>query len=399
MLQFFGRANGLSKEHSNSAFFEHNNDLVLVDCSMDTCRSMFQMNVDKYENIYVLITHTHSDHVGGIGMLSFYLWYHHKKKLNIVVPEELEYSIQFFMNSIEGVNIGIYHIMIVDEFAKQNKDLNIEAVKTEHTPELVNKCFGYVFTIAGHRIVYTGDTNTLRPFEKYLTNGAILYTEISTFNSGVHLYLKTILPFLKLLTYNGIAVYLMHIDDIDTVERKISGTDIKIVSLWQPNRVKKVIVINGKGGCGKDTLIDGLKDYYRILNVSSIDRIKDIARQCGWVGTKDNKSRAFLSELKRLCIDFNDLPLSEMLTKYKQFKDDNNELMFVHIREGVEIDKFKKVVPCKTLLIRRNKTDSNDYGNKSDDGVESYDYDYYFDNCGDIGVAQGKFKEFIDSIL
>ena len=40
MLQFFGIANGLSKEKSTSAFFEYRGNLIIIDCSIDTCREL-----------------------------------------------------------------------------------------------------------------------------------------------------------------------------------------------------------------------------------------------------------------------------------------------------------------------------------------------------------------------
>ena len=73
MLQFFGIANGLSKEKSTSAFFEYRGNLIIIDCSIDTCRELLDFDLSKYDKIYVIVTHTHSDHVGGIGMLAAYL--------------------------------------------------------------------------------------------------------------------------------------------------------------------------------------------------------------------------------------------------------------------------------------------------------------------------------------
>ena len=71
---------------------------------------------------------------------------------------------------------------------------------------------------------------------------------------------------------------------------------------------KAVIVINGAGGVGKDTLCNMAKSEFRIDNISSITPIKRIAKMCGWNGKKDDKSRRFLSDLKLLCVEYNDYP-------------------------------------------------------------------------------------------
>jgi adenylate kinase family enzyme len=49
---------------------------------------------------------------------------------------------------------------------------------------------------------------------------------------------------------------------------------------------KLAIVINGGGGAGKDTLCDMAAKHFDVVNVSSIDPIKRIARENGWNGEK-----------------------------------------------------------------------------------------------------------------
>ena len=82
---------------------------------------------------------------------------------------------------------------------------------------------------------------------------------------------------------------------------------------------KTVIVINGRGGVGKDTLCDFARAHFKVKNISSITPIKEIAAQCGWDGKKDNKSRKFLSDLKKLCVEYNDYPTVWALGQYKDF--------------------------------------------------------------------------------
>ena len=54
---------------------------------------------------------------------------------------------------------------------------------------------------------------------------------------------------------------------------------------------KCVVIINGKGGVGKDTLCDIVSKKYCVSNVSSITPIKQIAQMGGWKGGKENKDR------------------------------------------------------------------------------------------------------------
>lgn len=159
---------------------------------------------------------------------------------------------------------------------------------------------------------------------------------------------------------------------------------------------KTAIVINGAGGVGKDTLCEIASKHFKIKNISSITPIKEIAALCGWDGTKDNKARKFLSDLKKLCVEYNNYPTLWAKAQYDEFLAADEEIMFVHIREPEEIEKFVRATEnkAKTLLIRGGKRMSEDsYGNASDDGVENYSYDYYFVNEKPLDIVE---REFID---
>ncbi len=161
---------------------------------------------------------------------------------------------------------------------------------------------------------------------------------------------------------------------------------------------KLAIVINGAGGVGKDTLCELAAKHFKIKNISSITPIKEIATLCGWDGTKDNKARKFLSDLKKLCVEYNDYPTLWAKAQYESFLDSDEEIMFVHIREPEEIQKFVNATGgvAKTLLVRGGKRMSNEkYGNVSDDGVENYSYDLYYLNENSLDVAEAEFVELL----
>jgi hypothetical protein len=166
---------------------------------------------------------------------------------------------------------------------------------------------------------------------------------------------------------------------------------------------KLAFVINGSGGAGKDTLCEFAAKHFKTVNVSTIDPIKKIARENGWNGEKDLKSRKFLADLKQVFAEYNDLPTVYTIEKYKEFLESENELFFVHIREGEQIahflDEAKKVgIAPKTLLIRSKRCEAV-YGNASDDDVENYSYDFYYDNDTPLDEAEVAFCEFLKSII
>ena len=164
---------------------------------------------------------------------------------------------------------------------------------------------------------------------------------------------------------------------------------------------KLTIVINGKGGVGKDTLCLSLTNR-RVRNVSSITPIKEIAAMHGWNGEKDLKARRFLAELKRVFTEYNDLPTRYLVEQQQEFMNSEDEILFVHIREADQIEAFVQGVKgdCLTLLVRRDLPETAaGYGNRADDDVENYAYDIIFDNNRPLEQSIVAFAALIDQLL
>ena len=106
---------------------------------------------------------------------------------------------------------------------------------------------------------------------------------------------------------------------------------------------KQVFIINGSGGVGKDTFVELVSKVFNlsVMNFSSVDKVKEIARIIGWTGGKTEKDRKFLSDLKLLCTDYNNMPFNSMSEKVKEFTESDAAMLFLHIREPEEIEKAK----------------------------------------------------------
>jgi hypothetical protein len=165
---------------------------------------------------------------------------------------------------------------------------------------------------------------------------------------------------------------------------------------------KLVIVINGKGGVGKDTFCKTAAQFYPVRTVSAITPVKVIARQCGWDGEKDLKARRFLASLKRLLAEYNGYPNFYLERRYQEFLEDEKQLiLFVHIREADQIQDFLRRVDGKkaTLLIRSKHLGQNTYGNAADDEAEAFDYDYEFHNDCDLEQLPQVVHAFLADLL
>lgn len=161
---------------------------------------------------------------------------------------------------------------------------------------------------------------------------------------------------------------------------------------------KKIFVINGSGGSGKDTFVSFCGETKKVLNVSSIDKVREAAKiLVGWNGEKDEVSRKLLVDLKKLSIDYNDAPTKYILSRAEEFMNSDYEMMFIHVREGEEIDKLKKSLNLKSILIL-NPNVEEIKSNTSDANVKEYNYDYTILNDGTLEDLKNKVKEFMGGL-
>lgn len=150
----------------------------------------------------------------------------------------------------------------------------------------------------------------------------------------------------------------------------------------------KVIVFNGKGGCGKTTAQNFIKQwgkqYYHLFHFTSIiDYVKNHAKIFGWDNDKSEKGRKFLCDLKNVLSEYNDIPFQTILKDIELKESQNYELYFVDMRQADDIERLKNECNCEviTILVDR-KTNIERYGNPADDNVLDYCYDYIIDNNG-----------------
>ena len=170
----------------------------------------------------------------------------------------------------------------------------------------------------------------------------------------------------------------------------------------------KIIVINGQGGSGKDSLVNSMAAFAdsttTIFNESTITLIKDLASKLGWNGVKDEKGRRFLSDLKDAFTRYNDLPYEKLKEQLKRICFElrywqiptKNCFIFIHCREPKEIDRIKEEFHAKSLLILRNSL--KDYGNHADNGVLNESYDYILENDGSLADWTATAVKFMEQL-
>ena len=184
----------------------------------------------------------------------------------------------------------------------------------------------------------------------------------------------------------------------------------------------KVVIINGKPQSGKDTFCKYAQGYCdddesaNTLIISSVDPLKEMLAQLGWDGTKTDKIRDMLMDMKQLWVQNQDGPtmflFNNILEFHKACTGEDN-IVFVHIREPEEIKKLVNALTgfesmgidvISLLVIRKGGEDTPNQPaetRRSDDEalINSYEYDVTINNDEDLIKLQELAAEFVDKLL
>lgn len=168
-----------------------------------------------------------------------------------------------------------------------------------------------------------------------------------------------------------------------------------------------VVVVNGFPRSGKDTFVNLCKNELGAfgLSISTVDFVKYLAAQSGWDGSKTPENRKFLSDLKDLLTEWNDVPWKKVEEVYDYIKTecfqyglkDSDFFLFIHSREPEEIERFKEEYGAVTVLIDRREVEG-DQSNHSDADVMNYTYDYIINNNGTLDELEMRALTFIESV-
>lgn len=167
-----------------------------------------------------------------------------------------------------------------------------------------------------------------------------------------------------------------------------------------------IYVVNGAPGCGKTTfekyVQEILGEDVRIF--STVDAIKIAAKDLGWDGTKTPKNRKFLSDLKQLWIEWDDGVMKDMKRRIKNVEKSyqvydmpaDQAVIFIDSREPKEIERFKRELGARTILIERPSGAVEEILNSSDRDVNNYIYDIKIINHGDLDYLRKLAAKFVE---
>ena len=195
--------------------------------------------------------------------------------------------------------------------------------------------------------------------------------------------------------------------------------------------IKKIIIINGSDGVGKNAFAKRVieetlklakrivpvenEDYcvdpeifYRRNNISTIDCVKNIAKMFNWNDEKSEKDKKMLSDLKNLITVYNDYLFKDITTQIndwlyydkKRLNDMyDHSFLFVHCREPKEIDRIRNQFPNTFTLLVQNPKVAKVTGNHADREVKNYNYDFIVVNDSDLRALRKVAIDFYKKIF
>ncbi|QIW89825.1 metal-dependent hydrolase [Bacillus phage Izhevsk] len=236
MFEFIGTGSAFNTSlGNNGAFIKQGNKFFMIDCGSATFHRIMEANLlEGVEEIYVLITHTHPDHIGSLGDLIFYGYYSMgnvmEKNVTVLAPDNLEIAL---ILSYMGVDTDTYYLKDFPENSInyiEDFEILMMAVHTKHVKEL--DCYGYLFDYKGLKIYYSGDANIIpTPILNMFNDGGIhiLYQDTcgADYEGNVHLSLKKLDELIAEGKELRKRVYCMHLDEkFDEIEAISLGFNV-----------------------------------------------------------------------------------------------------------------------------------------------------------------------------
>ena len=228
MLQF----TGIGSAHCPDlgcccAHFFSGENLILLDCGEDTFAALARNQIlDRARGeIYCLVTHTHSDHVGSLATLCLYCASHYNKRVHVCFPTETVRTLLAIMGALPSeIDYETRFPIRIDDHTV------ISAVPTVHVPWM--ECFGYQIAVKNESLYYSGDASSipekiLSAFRKNQVGTIYQDVSVSTEPEGPHLKLMHLCQIIPDRAERS-RIFVMHFDHAD-YQQQLNGTGFTAV--------------------------------------------------------------------------------------------------------------------------------------------------------------------------
>ncbi len=219
MLNFVSTGSAFNVDlGNNSAYLKSGNTLILFDCGSTIFNSLVKKGLlGNVQTIFIVVTHTHPDHVGSLGDLILYNRHFVFARIEIIYkrPEIIETIL-----TAMGVKPDYYQFQSPvsdNQYSIINQDfgLNLTAYEVKHSPSVFS--YGYVVKNkdGSDCFYYSGDASEIPgAVMQAFQQGTIdfIYQDISSFDveNNPHLSFNQLVQLIPIELRSRI--YCMHLD-------------------------------------------------------------------------------------------------------------------------------------------------------------------------------------------
>ncbi len=199
-----------SGSSGNSTFLEINNKRFLIDVGISCSaieKSLKEFGVDPKSINYILLTHTHSDHVRGLEVFC------KKHKTQVYITEKIHKDIPFLKNNFFYIQNKFYI-----------EDLEVTLIKTSHDS---TESYGYIFENGKENLVYITDTGYINKKTREKIKNKNIYVIES--NHDVEMLMNTNRPHAIKMRILGDKGHLSNEDSADCISEIIGPNTKKVV--------------------------------------------------------------------------------------------------------------------------------------------------------------------------
>ncbi len=223
-LHFIGCGSAFYTEGRNtSAYFIEDDCLFIIDCGESVFASLKQKNIFlNIKKVYVVVSHTHSDHSGSLGTLGFYCQFILHTKLNIIVPHDKSYVFDLKkLMSLFGNTSESYRFIYEEELDNVFRSFScLRYDMTKH--DYVLSCFSFVFETSKGAVFYSADTRTTENVVRFIKSHSdidCIYMEATDLKitGDLHLYIGELKKAVPVALFSK--VRLMHLRSKDCIDR------------------------------------------------------------------------------------------------------------------------------------------------------------------------------------
>jgi len=217
-LEFIGRGSAFNiKEGNTSAFYKNaSGQMLLIDCGESVFARIIEKQVlENVKELYVVISHTHGDHIGSFTSLAFYMYYIKRQKINLILTPDIKQNETIIkLLNVMGLYDNFINYINVDLLLKNFIGIkDFKFLSTAHYNNLTT--YGFEITSSDGILYFSSDTNSTDYLKEYLTyeNLDKIYVDTCSldYENNPHLSIRVLDEIIPKSQRNK--VYCMHIDD------------------------------------------------------------------------------------------------------------------------------------------------------------------------------------------